>query len=256
MHSHLGDSAQALFSFIDRAIDSLMVDNSTGINAGQSRERDSLSQLRTLEDEALASKLTRGCHDALTVLFERHSALVFRIARRILRNDGEAEEAVQQVFLNVYRSIAQFDAQKGSFKIWLLQFAYHRAINRREHLVCNRFYDLEQIDEEFTEKTSGAIVSLFQQSPQEIKHLVTQLLGSIKPGQRTAIELTFFDGLTAEEIATRTGQTPSVIRHNLYRGLKKLRAVLLERNQEEREKGSETQITDKAILIAYRPRTF
>jgi RNA polymerase sigma-70 factor, ECF subfamily len=232
-----------------------MVEKFTGIDSGESRQGDFLPQLRALEDEVLADKLAGGCHDALTVLFERHSGLVFRIARRILRNDGEAEETVQQVFLNVYRSIGQFDAQKGTFKTWLLQFAYHRAINRREHLVNKRFYDSEQLDEEFTKNSASAIGSLFQQSPQEVKHLIAQLLGIIKPAQRKAIELTFFDGLTAEEIAKKTGQTPSVIRHNLYRGLKKLRTVLVEQKQEEQKKGSKTKITDKAILIAYRPPT-
>jgi RNA polymerase sigma-70 factor (ECF subfamily) len=81
--------------------------------------------------------------------------LSFRVARRILRNDGEAEETVQQVFLNVYRSIDQFDAQKGPFTTWLLQFAYHRAINRREHLVSKQFYDSEQLDEEWVEGHQG-----------------------------------------------------------------------------------------------------
>jgi DNA-directed RNA polymerase specialized sigma subunit len=92
-----------------------MEDNFISADFGESKERYSLDQLRALDDEELANKLANGCHDALTVLFERHSGLVFRIARRILRNDGEAEETVQQVFLNVYRSIDQFDCQKGSF---------------------------------------------------------------------------------------------------------------------------------------------
>jgi RNA polymerase sigma-70 factor (ECF subfamily) len=64
-----------------------------------------------------------GESDALTVLFERHSPLVFRIARRILRNDAEAEDTVQQVFLDVFRSAEQFEPEKGSFRFWLLMFA-------------------------------------------------------------------------------------------------------------------------------------
>jgi RNA polymerase sigma-70 factor (ECF subfamily) len=60
-------------------------------------------------------------------------------------------------FLNVYRSIDQFDAQKGPLTTWLLQFAYHRAINRREHLVSKRFYDSEQLDEEWVEGHQGEV---------------------------------------------------------------------------------------------------
>jgi len=75
---------------------------------------------------------------------ERHSALVFRIARAILRDDGEAEETVQRVFLDVFRAVNQFNPARGSFKTWLLQYAYHRTINRREHLQANHFYNREE----------------------------------------------------------------------------------------------------------------
>ena len=73
-----------------------------------------LSQLRQklLSDEALVQHLQSGRADALTVLFERHSPLLFAIARRILRNRAEAEDALQQIFLDIFRSIHQFDPQK------------------------------------------------------------------------------------------------------------------------------------------------
>jgi hypothetical protein len=72
-------------------------------------------------DENLADQLQSGNTEALAVLFKRHSPLVFGIARRVLRNDSEAEDAVQQIFLDVFRSIHQFDPEKGSFKTWLLK---------------------------------------------------------------------------------------------------------------------------------------
>src|SRR5260370_38231400 len=95
------------------------------------------SLLRTFSDADLMDALRRGCNDALAVLFERHSALVFRIARAILRDDGEAEETVQRVFLDVFRAVNRFNPARGSFKTWLLQYAYHRTINRRNHLRRN-----------------------------------------------------------------------------------------------------------------------
>jgi len=84
------------------------------------------SRLQILSDEDLMAALRMGCNDALAVLFERHSALVFRIARAILHDDGEAEETVQRVFLDVFRAVNQFNPDRGSFKTWLLQYAYHR----------------------------------------------------------------------------------------------------------------------------------
>ncbi len=79
-------------------------------------------------DEELVAYLRAGKADALTVLFQRHNALVFGIARRILRDNGEAEDVVQQVFLDLFRSAAKFDPAKGTFKVWLLMYAYHRAL--------------------------------------------------------------------------------------------------------------------------------
>src|SRR5579863_6412826 len=105
------------------------------------------SLLQTFSDAELMDVLRRGCNDALAVLFQRHSALVFRIARAILRDDGEAEETVQRVFLDVFRAANQFNSARGSFKTWLLQYAYHRTINRREHLQANHFYNREELDE-------------------------------------------------------------------------------------------------------------
>jgi RNA polymerase sigma-70 factor, ECF subfamily len=216
----------------------------------------SLAELRKMEDEELAAELAAGRHDALTVLFERHSAQAFRIARRMLRNDGEAEETVQQVFLDVYRAISQFDRGKGSFKTWLLQFAYHRAINRRQHLIAQQFYEWIDLDEELPEVQERTGISLqLQQSPQELGYLIEQLLSTIKPLQRKVIELSFFYVLTAEEIADKTGETPSVVRHSLYRGLRKLRSALLERGQVCKEAKGATKAEKESIFFAYRPPT-
>lgn len=97
------------------------------------------TRLRSLADDDLMQALRIGCNDALAVLFERHSTLVFRIARSILRDDGEAEETVQRVFLDVYKAANQFNSDRGTFKTWLLQYVYYRTINSR-HLESNHFY--------------------------------------------------------------------------------------------------------------------
>ena len=102
---------------------------------------------RLRSDEELVADLLANEPDALTVLFERHGALVFRIARYILRNDAEAEDAVQQVFLDMFRAAEQFEPEKGSFKCWLLMFSYHRTFNCRRQLRTHRFYDSKSIEE-------------------------------------------------------------------------------------------------------------
>jgi RNA polymerase sigma-70 factor, ECF subfamily len=206
------------------------------------------------DDEQLACQLASGCQDALAILFDRYSSLVFRIARRILRDDGEAEETVQQVFLDVFRSISQFDTCRGSFKSWLLQFAYHRTINRREHLKAKRFYDWKKLDDMLPSELSDGAARPFQLSTLEIIRLIEELLSSVDTRQRRVLELTFFDGLTAEEIAKSSGETASAVRHTLYRSLKKLRSALLEGAQGQRTETADHRAPrEGAYLVS--PRT-
>jgi RNA polymerase sigma-70 factor (ECF subfamily) len=177
---------------------------------------------RFKSDEQLMADLQAGEADCLTVLFERYGPLVFGIARRILRNDGEAEDTAQQVFLDVFRALRQFNPDKGSFKSWLLMFVYHRAFNARRHLRTNRFYDSDAI-EELLPYEAGKL-----QSPAlaETSIVVEHALALIQPRQRRAIELTYYEGLTANQISEVTGESIRVVRHNLYRGLAKLRLLL------------------------------
>jgi RNA polymerase sigma-70 factor (ECF subfamily) len=188
-------------------------------------------RLRLKTDEELVSDLLANEPDALTVLFERHSALVFRIARRILRNDAEAEDALQQVFLDMFRAAEQFEPEKGSFKSWLLMFTYHRTFNRRRHLRAHGFYDSDSVEELPRELIQGASRRLSFASTETVI-LVEQVLKLIQPRQRRAIELTYYEGLTAEQASEVTGESVRVVRHNLYRGLEKLRTVLCSKSPE------------------------
>jgi RNA polymerase sigma-70 factor, ECF subfamily len=180
---------------------------------------------KLLSDERLAGCLQDGDPDALTILFERHSPRLFAIARRILRNDAEAEDAVQQIFLDVFRSIQQFDPAKGEFKTWLLMFAYHRSFNRRRHLYTTGFFSTDSLEETFLDGISGSTPPTAY-PPILAGILIKQILSSLQPRQRRTIELVYYEGLTAEEVAVRTGETVRVVRHNLYRGLETLRKTL------------------------------
>lgn len=182
-------------------------------------------RLRLKTDEELVADLLADEPDALTVLFERHGPQVFRIARRILRNDAEAEDAVQQVFLDMFRAAEQFEPEKGSFKSWLLMFAYHRTFNSRRQLRTHGFYDSDSI-EELPQEVIESVNRPLPFAPTEAVILVNEVLKLIQPRQRRAIELTYYEGLTAEEASEVTGESVRMVRHNLYRGLEKLRSVL------------------------------
>jgi RNA polymerase sigma-70 factor (ECF subfamily) len=98
-----------------------------------------------LSDEDVMEQLRQGHPDALPILFDRFYRLVLKIALRILRDPGEAEDLMQDVFFEIFNKAAQFDSAKGSTKTWILQYAYHRSLNRRQYLALRNFYDRHQI---------------------------------------------------------------------------------------------------------------
>ena len=206
--------------------------------------RTSLSRLRGFNDEGLMAALCNGESDALAILFERHSGLVFGIARAMLRDIGEAEEVVQRVFLDIYRAKNQFRTDRGTFITWLRQYAYHRSIDRRAHLRVNNFYNRAELSDLILAEVSSS----WKSAPQETAYLVEQILATLDVRQRKVIELTYFDGLTAVEISNRTGESAPAVRNLLYRGLAKLRNALLETKKAGIAAGHE-QV--KGMLIEY-----
>jgi RNA polymerase sigma-70 factor (ECF subfamily) len=182
------------------------------------------AELAKLSDEAVMLHLQKGQHNALAVLFDRYHRLVTTIASRILRDAGEAEDLMQAVFLEVFRSSAQFDPAKGTTKVWLLQYAYHRSFNRRQYLSLRGLY-------EHSSKAEGEPEPVLARNAQshsamESSHLVKEALGSLNGPQRKVLELAFYEGLTMREIAEKTGDSFDSVRHNYYRGLERLRTLL------------------------------
>lgn len=194
-------------------------------------------QTRFLSDEALAKEMQDGNAEALTFLFERYAANLFRVAKRILRNEAEAEDAVQQVFLDVFRSIQQFNPEKGSFKTWLMLFAYERIFNCRRSMTARRFFDTDSFDELLTE-AFPLMKRCFGCSLPETGVMVEQIMRALQPRQRRTIELIYYEGLTAEEVSTRTGETVRVVRHNLYRGLERIRRAFRDGSDEIATRGN------------------
>jgi RNA polymerase sigma-70 factor, ECF subfamily len=177
-----------------------------------------------MSDEQLMTSLQQGRADALAVLFDRYQKLVLSVALKIVRDPGEAEDVTQTVFLDVYRAVAQFDPHKGNTKVWLMQYAYHRAINRRQHLQGREFYKNAEL-EELETRPVEAHGTLGLSSP-ETKALVRQSMCSLSDKQKSVIEMACYEGLSMREIADRTGDSFVTVRHHYYRGLQKLRSFI------------------------------
>ncbi len=172
-------------------------------------------------DEHLIERIAKKDTAALRVLLSRYSRLVMRIALRILHDDGEAEEVVQDVFFYLYQRASSFDVSKGAARGWIVQLAYHRAFDRRNYLdrrkfrvgtdvacVADTLAGDTDLDREIASKLSRTqLEKAFQELPER---------------QRRTLELFYFEGLDLREIAEQLGEPLGNVRHHYYRGLKKL----------------------------------
>ena len=181
--------------------------------------------LSTLEDPELIAEAARENHDALAVLFDRYQRLVFHVARRIVQDDAEAEDLTQEIFFEIYRKASRYDPERGSVKVWLLQYAYHRSFSRKTALARRR-HAREPLSAAALRAADSSNDRRRGLTREEWMTAVRQALASAHEKHRDTIELAFFEQLTMREIAVKTRQSFGNVRHYYYRGLKYLKDVL------------------------------
>ena len=190
-----------------------------------------LSDFRSLTDEELLTHAKAGRRDALGTLVGRYQRVLWTVAAKIVHDSMEAEDVVQAVFLDLFQKMDLFDPYRGTVKTWLLQIAHNRSINRRYYLQRRQFYDRSNLEDTKIAHWVSTQRATRGLARSEAIRLVRQLLETLPKAQRSAIELIHFEGLTFEEMATRTSQTLGAAKHQYYRGILKLRdAITEERN--------------------------
>ncbi len=178
-----------------------------------------------LSDEAVVALVARSDHDALAELYDRFGRVAYGIARRVLRDDKLAEDAVQEAFLSVWRSADRFRPERAKASTWLLTLVHRRAVDlvRRE--------DLRRADRlpETVEPGAGS-------SSEDDAYLrfererVQAALRRLPDQQREALELAYYGGFTQSELAERLGQPLGTIKSRMFAGLAQLRELLAEPN--------------------------
>lgn len=180
-----------------------------------------------LSDEDLLQLAGKGDKPALGILFKRYGRSVAHVARRILQDEGEADDLRQEVFLYIFQKANSYDPDKSSAASWIIQIAYHRAIDRRRQLTSRQHYSSQELDEQ-------GIGSLFvQPSTDQIdgKAILERLQGQLSPDQQRTLDLHFFEGYSFQEIAEKSGQSVGNVRHHYYRALERLRANLFSKKR-------------------------
>jgi RNA polymerase sigma-70 factor, ECF subfamily len=194
-------------------------------------ERDASSEAY-VSDEELMQRLQAHDPNALEALFSRYSRLVFGIAVRILRNRGESEDVVQDVFVYMFQKPELFDPSKGTAKGWIVQIAFSRALDRRDHLTRRAFYSGTNV--EFLGDTLVASTNIEEEIEARLSRAHLQKAFAELPAvQRRTIEMFFFEGLELREISQRLGESLGNVRHYFYRGLDRLRKTSFVQNLRE-----------------------
>ena len=119
-----------------------------------------------------------------------------------------------------------FDPARGSAKTWILQYAYHRSLSRRQYLALRNFYDRQQMSEREVSEGNSMDVSWRGLTYQDWRRVIEQGLKTLNEKQRKTLELVCFQGLLLSEIAERTKESLANVRHYHYRGLEGLRKFL------------------------------
>jgi RNA polymerase sigma-70 factor, ECF subfamily len=173
------------------------------------------------EDRAAFDRMARGDQDALAEIYDRHGRLVYSLAFRILRDQSDAEDVVQDVFSQAWRQASRYDASRGSVLGWLLTLTRSRAIDR---LRGRRSRPEPSTDESALNSIPdpAAPADVLAASAAQATHLRAALDG-LTVLQRVAIELAFYEGLTHSEIAERLELPLGTVKTRIRQGLLKLR---------------------------------
>jgi len=180
------------------------------------------AERRLPSDEEVMARLQSNDANALEILFDRYARLVFRIARGVIRDSGEAEDVVQEAFFHLYKKSRLFDAAKGPAKNWILQIALHRALDRKAHLARRGFYvgtDVGALSDTLLGGTDLDREIGAKLNRSQLEKAFTELPET----QRTTLELFYFEGLDLREISEQRNEPLGNTRHHFYRGLERLR---------------------------------
>jgi len=188
------------------------------------QERVSSVSTDAADDRALLRGVAAGDKEALGQLYARHSAVLFALALKVLSDRAEAEDVLQEAFVQVWKTAGSFDEGRGKPIGWLIMLTRSRAIDRlrsrktRARVAESMARDVVQAAE--------ARSPADEASASEAQQAIRAGLKSLPPEQRAAIELAYFGGLTQFEIAQQLGQPLGTVKTRIRNGMMRLRELL------------------------------
>lgn len=184
----------------------------------------SAAPLRASDDLAIVRRMAGGDADALAELYDRYAGLLLALTRRILGPAGEAEEALQEAFLQAWHQAGRYEPGRSSVSTWLLLIARTRALDRLRSRGARERTALAAAAEPAAPDTSSRVDDhvLHRERRARVQHA----LADLPEEQRRVLELAFYEGLSQSEIATRTGAPLGTVKTRALLAMRKLREAL------------------------------
>jgi RNA polymerase sigma-70 factor (ECF subfamily) len=178
------------------------------------------------DGDALAAAVS-GDGTGLATLYDRYSRVVYSLALRIVQEQAEAEDVVQEVFAQMFRQSERYDSRRGSVSSWLLTIARTRAIDHvraRKRLPNGRFgREPEAAAENVPDpRANQESQTLTDEQVQRVR----RALGDLPAEQRRALELAYYDGLSQSEIAERLKEPLGTVKSRIRAAMMRLRDSL------------------------------
>jgi RNA polymerase sigma-70 factor (ECF subfamily) len=175
------------------------------------------------EDPELLRQIAGGDRAALRTVYQRVAPRAMAVAMRILKDRAEAEDVVQETFVELWKRAARFDAERGTVNAWLVTMTRSRALDR----LRARQSSARAVAGASNEPDAGLTqFSTETADDRRDRVRVAEALESLPTEQRQVIELAYFEGLTQSEIATRTGEPLGTVKTRVRLAMSKLAAVL------------------------------
>jgi RNA polymerase sigma-70 factor, ECF subfamily len=188
------------------------------------RSRVNTSSSETMDDRALLRAIAARDKEAFRQLYTRHSTMLFSLAIKILSDRAEAEDVLQEIFVQIWKTASSFDDGRGKPLGWFIMLARSRAIDRlRSRKTRNRLTESAAQD---GSQNSPAATPSDEAAASEAQRAVRNALSALPAEQRVPIEMAYFGGLTQFEISQQLSQPLGTVKTRMRSGIMRLREQL------------------------------
>ncbi len=179
-----------------------------------------------MEDQELLCRTAKGEKEALEAIYSRYAQSIYSLAKYMLRTEAMAEEATQEVFLNLWLKAVSYSSARGEPRTWIMSVAHHKIIDIiRSNRRANSAADPREY--ETLDLLPAAQVPTDEAAERNLTgERVRQALGKLPPAQQEVIILSYYNGLSHSEIASRLSQPLGTVKTRVRLAMQKLRVEL------------------------------